>query len=515
MLKFKRIHPDYAAYSSDVFEVNSIPRAMLTGLQGLIVAHAKEEGQLQEAVNAILVNVPSAPTSNWGCSFLVEDLSSAMSLISRSAFHRFMDAVGEIVELLRSSEFNEELEELFVLQQFGYKLAHDAYTGYFWELRDESSSQNGVESPPKPQSNSGARMTESRHAKGRHVKKGGGDAEAVAGAGNTDVQMTIRNVSHSGAASALPPVDVASADFDVALSFPGEVRPYVRAVAERLSLALGQRRVFYDEYYKAQLARPNLDTLLQDIYFNRSRLVVVFLCKEYDNKEWCGIEFKAIRDILKKRHDSKVMYVKSGQGHVDGVFSVDGYVDANQHNPAEVAKMILERVRLEADGGPYRAEAHSAPAAAKSHAGQDSEAPLRESPTPPQQEPRPPVGSDATFGVVFSFARNQAGGLCLDVHDARRFALDWVTNHRTHFFEEFKDVFSFARNQAGGLCLDVHDARRFALDWVTYHSAHSFKEFKDAFSFARNQAGGLCLDVHDAKMFALDWVEKHPGEPLV
>jgi len=143
------------------------------------------------------------------------------------------------------------------------------------------------------------------------------------------------------------PVDVTEATFDVALSFCGEYRPYARAVADRLSLVLGRQRVFYDEYYKAQLARPNLDVLLQGIYRERSRLIVACLCAPYQEKDWCGIEFKAIREILKERGDSKVMYVRHDAGHVDGVFSTDGYIDANLHTPIEVSNLILERVRID------------------------------------------------------------------------------------------------------------------------------------------------------------------------
>ena len=35
--------------------------------------------------------------------------------------------------------------------------------------------------------------------------------------------------------------------------------------------------VFYDRFHEAELARPNLDVYLQEIYHDRSRLVVVFL----------------------------------------------------------------------------------------------------------------------------------------------------------------------------------------------------------------------------------------------
>jgi hypothetical protein len=54
--------------------------------------------------------------------------------------------------------------------------------------------------------------------------------------------------------------------FQVALSFAGEHRSFVEGVAEHLSRNLGQNRVFYDGYYEAELARPNLDTYLTNLY---------------------------------------------------------------------------------------------------------------------------------------------------------------------------------------------------------------------------------------------------------
>ncbi len=49
--------------------------------------------------------------------------------------------------------------------------------------------------------------------------------------------------------------------FRVALSFPGEKRAFVSQVAERLSQRLGRESVFYDAYYEAELARPDLELL--------------------------------------------------------------------------------------------------------------------------------------------------------------------------------------------------------------------------------------------------------------
>jgi len=93
--------------------------------------------------------------------------------------------------------------------------------------------------------------------------------------------------------------------FDIAMTFSGDNRPLVKSIVEELSVRIAANRIFYYEYYQAYLARPSLDTLLQDIYRNRSKLFVVFLCKSYQNKEWCGLEFHAIRDIIKKEKTIK------------------------------------------------------------------------------------------------------------------------------------------------------------------------------------------------------------------
>jgi len=141
-------------------------------------------------------------------------------------------------------------------------------------------------------------------------------------------------------------VDITAQLFDVALSFPGEVRSYVESIASELERLIGPNSYFYDNNYKAQLARPSLDTLLQDIYRNRARLIVVFLCEKYQEKEWCGIEFRAIRAIIKEREHQRVMFIKMDEGKVDGIFSTDGYIDGRTHTPTEMAGFIQERVSL-------------------------------------------------------------------------------------------------------------------------------------------------------------------------
>ena len=96
--------------------------------------------------------------------------------------------------------------------------------------------------------------------------------------------------------------------FDVSFSFPGERRKFVSSIANIIRKKIKKNKLFYDFDYQSQLARPNADSLLQKIYRYNSRLIVVFLSAEYSKKEWCGLECRAIRDIIKSKEDNKFLY---------------------------------------------------------------------------------------------------------------------------------------------------------------------------------------------------------------
>lgn len=134
--------------------------------------------------------------------------------------------------------------------------------------------------------------------------------------------------------------------FKVALSFPGEKREYVSAVADELKKRLPPGAVFYDKDFTAQLARPNLDTLLQRIYLQNSDLVVVFLCADYERKRWCGIEWRAIREIINNRDDLSLMPMRFDRQEIPGLFSHDGYVDLSEFTPEQAAELVIQRVQL-------------------------------------------------------------------------------------------------------------------------------------------------------------------------
>lgn len=133
--------------------------------------------------------------------------------------------------------------------------------------------------------------------------------------------------------------------FAIALSFPGERRPFVKKVARLLRAAFGEQRVFYDEFHQEELSRPNLDLALQRIYGEDSDLVVVFVCGEYEEKEWCGLEWRAIRDLMKSRSrpNEDVMFLRMDDKPLEGLLSIDGYLDISQRMPRAVADSVIKR----------------------------------------------------------------------------------------------------------------------------------------------------------------------------
>jgi len=138
----------------------------------------------------------------------------------------------------------------------------------------------------------------------------------------------------------------AESRFKVALSFPGELRDLVEPVAQILGQKLGREKVFYDRFHEAELARLNLDVYLQSIYHDESEIIAVFLSSDYIEKEWCGLEWRAVRDLIKNRRYADVMIFQTDSSAVPGIFSIDGYIDVTNRPPDELASLILSRLSM-------------------------------------------------------------------------------------------------------------------------------------------------------------------------
>lgn len=142
--------------------------------------------------------------------------------------------------------------------------------------------------------------------------------------------------------------------FDVALSFPGEHRPFVAEVAEGLARAFRKDRVLYDAFHEADFARMDLDVYLPSLYRTESELVVLFLCPEYAAKRWCKLEWRHIRQLIATADQGRIMLLSFGNpGDLTqlGILTGDGYADIGGRGAPEICDLIRERWNRNATAG--------------------------------------------------------------------------------------------------------------------------------------------------------------------
>ena len=132
----------------------------------------------------------------------------------------------------------------------------------------------------------------------------------------------------------------------MAFSFTGEKRDYVAQVAGILAIRFGEAAILYDKYHEAEFGRDDLGFLLPDLYHDESDLVVAVFCPDYEHKEWCGLEWRAIFDLVKTRRNEQVMLCRFDHAKGKGIYSTAGFVDLDDKTPELAATRILERLAL-------------------------------------------------------------------------------------------------------------------------------------------------------------------------
>lgn len=146
--------------------------------------------------------------------------------------------------------------------------------------------------------------------------------------------------------------------FRIAFSFAGEKREFLAKVARIVADRFGEDEILYDKFHEAEFARRDLGIYLPELYHKESDLVVVVACLDYENKEWCGLEWTAIHALLKNRKDSDVMLTHFGRATIKGLYDTAGWIELDQKSPDQFATLILER--LKANGHDIRKRRRSA-----------------------------------------------------------------------------------------------------------------------------------------------------------
>ncbi len=134
--------------------------------------------------------------------------------------------------------------------------------------------------------------------------------------------------------------------FRIAFSFAGEKRDFVKEVADLLAARFTEAAILYDKYHEAEFARNDLAIYLPNLYNRDSDLVAVIVCPAYDVKEWTGLEWLAIHNLLQQRFREEVMLCRFARANVDGLFGGAGFVELDDKTPAQAATLILERLAI-------------------------------------------------------------------------------------------------------------------------------------------------------------------------
>jgi hypothetical protein len=137
----------------------------------------------------------------------------------------------------------------------------------------------------------------------------------------------------------------ASYKYDIAVSFAGEQRRFVEDVVRGLNVP--EARVFYDADYKAELWGEDLAEVFTTLYRDEARYVVMFISREYAQKEWCNLERRA---ALRRRMLTNGAYIlpvrldTTTLDEVEGLLGTIGDLDGLREGVAGVIQALRDKL---------------------------------------------------------------------------------------------------------------------------------------------------------------------------
>jgi hypothetical protein len=132
--------------------------------------------------------------------------------------------------------------------------------------------------------------------------------------------------------------------YDVAFSFAGVNRAYVEEVADVLR-ARGVR-VFLDSMEQVALWGTHLGESLAEIYDRRARYCVMFISREYAEREWTTHERRSALDRQLRERSPYILPCRFDDTQLAGISPSIGYVSLKQIEPLGLANLILEKLGM-------------------------------------------------------------------------------------------------------------------------------------------------------------------------
>lgn len=137
--------------------------------------------------------------------------------------------------------------------------------------------------------------------------------------------------------------ELAMYEYDVALSFAGEDRKYVKDIAKKLR-AKGLK-VFYDEFEEADLWGKDLYQYLHYIYKESAIFCIIFVSSNYIKKAWTRHELQAAQNRAFLENNEYILPLRlEPNTKLPGLTDTTGYIDAEGRTINQIVKLICEKV---------------------------------------------------------------------------------------------------------------------------------------------------------------------------
>lgn len=130
--------------------------------------------------------------------------------------------------------------------------------------------------------------------------------------------------------------------YEIALSFAGEDRNYVEAVAS--FLVKSGVKIFYDDYEKVALWGRNLYDHLRLVYAELSEYTVIFVSKAYAKKVWTNLERESAQSRAFGSSEEYILPARFDDTEIPGLLKTVGYIDLRQITPKDFASLIVEKL---------------------------------------------------------------------------------------------------------------------------------------------------------------------------
>jgi hypothetical protein len=138
-------------------------------------------------------------------------------------------------------------------------------------------------------------------------------------------------------------------EYDVALSFAGENRDFVEAVAKRLNGA--GVTVFYDDFEQVNLWGEDLVVHLDAVYRTKARYCVIFISRYYRDKAWTTHELRSALARAVEERRAYLLPARFDDTEIPGVRPTIHYIDLRKLSPDEFAERILQKLGVPAGEG--------------------------------------------------------------------------------------------------------------------------------------------------------------------